>query len=436
MQPTLRDAQIDLLVPPRMRRGGTRFIDIACRRITAVSAVWLIFFAASLTVFFRRVSREVTDLLPHPPQLDGLPWTRLSTETFISASASSPTRICGVRWSGVLHNETMEYLRLGPASGLTELTDIDTAPCQRGSGGRSWRVRCTSSCSSPAAFAVCDWLGAWTERCDGGESYLSGSVGKAHARLAACLQGHFFITIGDCTVRSLLARALDAADGLHQPPTSAAVPLIALGHHLLLLRETAYGEAAHRIAYRYYPEPLAWNNWRRSLTLGEELSALLDVWRPAADFFGTPGRAVFLFGGTHHWLDRKRVDEVAAWLGGGCNASNSGCPWLPHVGMRNDIVAPRPLVIVKGPAPFPMNDPAWSAQVTEQAALAAHVRSLGFIWLDAWNLTVSMPWLARDHLHYDAYNLSHPAGTRAGGPLTLAITNELLDLACGNLLLP
>ena len=309
-----------------------------------------------------------------------------------------------------------------PGGGLVDLPH--DAECVD-SNARVWRVRCPN-CSVHSR--TCDWPTAWTDRCDGAPSFIRPD--GAHPALADCLRDHFVTVLGDCTVRSLVARALDAADGLASPPTSAALPLITLGHHLLQLRATPYGQSAHRVSYRYYPEPLEWNNWRRRLTIAEELSTLLDVWRPAADYFGMPGRAVFLFGGTY-WLNRSAVDDFAAWLGGGCNASLSGCPWHHHVGMRNDIVAPTPLVIIKGRAP-PFNRTPSAVEIAEQRELAGHVRSLGFRWLDVYNLTTALPMEARgDGVHFDVYNSSHRGGRRAGGMLTLAITNLFLDAMCG-----
>jgi hypothetical protein len=306
-----------------------------------------------------------------------------------------------------------------------------------------WFVRCPQSCDID--IDQCDWAAAWTRTCGSNRSYIPPvHYGEAPApELETCLHDHFVITIGDCNVRSLLSIALDALD--RNAPSGSllgAQNVIQLRHHQLLLRESPYGHSRYRMAYRYHKEPTSWNNYLpgREQNLGQVASTLMDAWRPAWDFHGfdrfdRTGRSTvtFLLGGTG--TSEEWINDMSAWLNGGCNTSATGCLWhsprMAKDGSGQNHTYIRPRVIIKSAPAYQTNI---AAQISRGATIQEVSAKAGFEWLDAWNITLAFAWfLARDHIHFDAYNTSLPPGWRTGGPVVLAVTNRFLEVLCGKL---
>jgi hypothetical protein len=317
--------------------------------------------------------------------------------------------------------------------------DDGDAACASGGSGVRWFVRCPDSCA--ADVATCDWAAAWTRTCGAARSYIPPvHYGDAPApELAKCLHDHLILTIGDCNVRSLLATALDASDrGAPATSRHGAPTLIELGHHQLLLREAPYGHSRYRAAYRYHYEPDTWNMYvpGREPGFGGLATALLDAWRPVWDWHGYDDRGrstvTLLVGGTN--TTRAWVDDVADWLGGGCSASLTGCLWhAPRQSKQGDngtLVFRRPRVILKSSPPYARMPLGW--QAADASDTRAYALNAGFEWVDAFNATLPFAWfLGHDALHFDAYDVAKPAGWRAAGPVTLAITNLFLEALCG-----
>lgn len=329
---------------------------------------------------------------------------------------------CRVDWKGVGYSDAIHY-----DQNPQHIARLVAAPPTCGPAGAvQWFVRCPAC--SDAGMPACDWGSAWTERCGAPRAYIAPHADGAPSAglpLAACLRDHFVVVIGDCTVRSLMAAALDALDGTSRPPTDFALQHVTHGHHLLLRRDTPYGAAHFRTAYRYYREPRDWSLYRGVLpTLADELNALLDAWRPLADWWSVG--VTLLFGTTS--LNAADVDEMHAWLTGGCNASRAGCPWITGVAGFGG-AAPTPRVLFKGHTPYSFEP--WAQQAGEQEELKRHVLELGHGWVDAWNTTVPVGYLGADALHYDASDAGRPGGYRVGGPVTTAITNRFLEAMCG-----
>lgn len=215
-----------------------------------------------------------------------------------------------------------------------------------------------------------------------------------------------------------------------------ALPFIELGHHFLLLRETPYSHSRFRASYFYYPEPPSWNVFEENAqpTLGDLFSRSLELWRPASDLrgFDAEGRStiVLFIGGT----GQPKVDELAAWLDGGCNRSLIGCPWLEG-SMRYNKAYKRPRVLVKSPPAY--NPILLLSHPSPTNAQADRARALGFEWINAHPTTFPvLPFAGHDFMHFDTYDASKPPGFRSGGPLTLALTNRFLEQLCGVLSTP
>jgi hypothetical protein len=208
------------------------------------------------------------------------------------------------------------------------------------------------------------------------------------------MHDHFFITIGDCNVRSLLAFALDALDRMAPPDSRpGALPFIELGHHMLIQREKAYSHARYRAMYRYYPEPADWNLFDRKdqPTFDYVATTLVDSWRPMWDFHGfdSLGRStvVFFIGGTGHPF----VEEMESWISKGCQESFLGCPWL-NGSRREADGAPftKPRVIAKSPPARWSLNPAVSREfdssiniLTQRIGALREPRALGAAALQA-----------------------------------------------------
>jgi hypothetical protein len=125
---------------------------------------------------------------------------------------------------------------------------------------------------------------------------------------------------------------------------------------------------------------------------------------------------VLFIGGT----GQPKVDELAAWLDGGCNRSLIGCPWLEGSTRYNKAYV-RPRVLVKSPPAY--NHP------SPTNALAERAQALGFDWINAHPTTFPvLPFAGHDTIHFD---VTKPPGFRSGGPVTLALTNRFLEQLCG-----
>ena len=329
----------------------------------------------------------------------------------------------------------------GPLAPWYSLAPVDlnaSWPCS--ADDIQWLVRCPA-CNSRQSLGACDWVSAWTRRCGAARAYIPPvHYGELPApELEKCMHDHFFITIGDCNVRSLLAFALDALDRMAPPDSRpGALPFIELGHHMLIQREKAYSHARYRAMYRYYPEPADWNLFDRKdqPTFDYVATTLVDSWRPMWDFHGfdSLGRStvVFFIGGTGHPF----VEEMESWISKGCQESFLGCPWL-NGSRREADGAPftKPRVIAKSPPARWSLNPAVSREFAANKLLAS--RALGFEWLDAWATSFPvLPFLGSDPIHFDNYNVSKGPGFRTAGPLTLALTNRLLESVCGVLTEP
>ena len=235
------------------------------------------------------------------------------------------------------------------------------------------------------------------------------------------------LVIGDCTVRSLAAKALDAASlYLSINEGELARLWITHGHHPLLSRPTAYGDASFRFAYRYHPEPPSWHYATRQPSITDIFNAALDNWRPVADL----NALVILFGGTG-WAKESTIMELHDFFVSGCNASQPSCWWKSR-GL------PTPKIIIKGHTTqcFDLSQDSCKEEIQSQLKLRALVQSLGFIWLDVFNVTRYTAFLGGDGLHYDFTDSARASGFRARGPITHLITNLFLDELCGPLPFP
>lgn len=417
-------------------------------------------------------------LAASPPPIDVVRKFNLAWSTFHPGVA--PLTTCVFRaLPGIPEAVWISQRSTGPRPPWTMLEPYDAAaPWECAPDDVLWLVRCPACTGGAEDQRACDWAAASSRRCGAARAYIPPvHYGELPApELATCLRDHVVFALGNCNVRSLLTFALDALERsvpLHA--RVAAQPFIERGHAMLAVREAGYGPSRFRVTYAFVPERPWWNVFDVNAQpgFGDIITNLVDNWRPSEDLFGVDaeGRStvVFVIGFGGGYAVSPSIRDLSAWLDGGCNASLTGCKWLsgqrPHLSRKQRLLRgnkkgvkqqlsypgvnssdlallaqPPPLrpvrtlprVIVKSPPAFP-GKLSWEV-VNADLPVA---RDAGFEWMDAWQTSAPVAaFLGRDQYHFDSYNVSAPPGLRTAGPLTLALTNRLLEAMCGVLTEP